>query len=200
MKKKNLLLTALAIGALATSAIAAEAKTEDHHTGKDPMNVELQKLSGMEFEMAFLSDMIHHHKAALDMFKMAEQHAQHDEIKELAKKGTAEQQGEIDKMTGMLKAMGKTADDHQAPAESMSKMKSDMAKLDAAKGAEFDKMFLMMMTEHHHGAIHMAELAKEKSSNAEIKQMAGKMASSQREEIQKMKSWQKAWFGDAKGS
>lgn len=200
MKKKDILLTALAIGVLATSAIAAETKTESHHTGKDPMNVELQKLSGMEFEMAFLSDMVHHHKAALDMFKMAEQRAQHDEIKQLAKKGTAEQQGEIDKMNGMLKSMGKTADDHQEPAESMSKMKADMAKLDSAKGADFDKMFLAMMIEHHHGAIHMAELANEKSSNPEIKQMAEKMASSQREEIKKMKGWQKAWFGGEKTS
>ena len=200
MKKKDILLTALAMGAIATSAIAAETKTEGHHMGKDPMNMELQKLSGMEFEMAFLSDMVHHHKAALDMFKMAEQRAQHEEIKQLAKNGTAEQQGEIDKMSGMLKAMGKTADDHQEPAESMSKMKADMAKLDAAKGAEFDKMFLMMMIEHHHGAIHMAELASEKSSNAEIKPMAEKMAASQREEVKKMKDWQKAWFGGEKSS
>lgn len=197
---KDILLTTLAVGGLATSAIAAETKTEGHHMGKDPMNMELQKLSGMDFEMAFLSDMVHHHKAALDMFKMAEQRAQHDEIKQLAKDGTAEQQGEIDKMNGMLKTMGKTADDHQEPAESMSKMKADMVKLESAEGAEFDKMFLMMMSDHHHGAIHMAELANEKSSNPEIKQMAEKMASSQREEVTKMKDWQKAWFGADKTS
>jgi len=58
----------------------------------------------------------------------------------------------------------------------------------------------MMMIEHHHSAIHMAELANEKSSNAEIKQMAEKMASSQREEVKMMKDWQKAWFGGEKSS
>lgn len=200
MNKNNILLTALAVGALATSAFAAETKTEGHHAGKDPMNMELQKLSGMDFEMAFLSDMVHHHKSALDMFKMAEQRAQHDEIKQLAKKGTAEQQGEIDKMSGMLKSMGKTADDHQEPAESMGKMKADMAKLDDAKGADFDKMFLTMMIEHHHGAVHMAELANEKSDNADIKQMSEKMAASQREDVQKMQGWQKEWFGAEKNS
>lgn len=198
MNKNNILLTALAVGALATSAFAAETKTEGHHAGKDPMNMELQKLSGMDFEMAFLSDMVHHHKSGLDMMKMAEQRAQHDEIKQLAKKGIAEQQGDIDKMTGMLKAMGKTAEDHAEPAESMSKMKADMAKLEAAQGAEFDRMFLMMMTEHHHGAIHMSELAMEKSSKSEMKQMAEKMGSSQREDVQKMKGWQKEWFGGDK--
>jgi hypothetical protein len=36
----------------------------------------------------------------------------------------------------------------------------DMDKLEKASGAEFDKMFLEMMVEHHEGAIEMAQTEK----------------------------------------
>lgn len=57
-------------------------------------------------------------------------------------------------------------------------------------GAEFDKAFIVVMTEHHNKAIEMAKLAKEKSNRREILDLADNIISAQTNENDQMKSWQ----------
>jgi len=60
-------------------------------------------------------------------------------------------------------------------------------------GNEFDKAFLIAMTEHHNCAIEMAKLAKEKSSRKEILDFAENIISAQTKENEQMKLWQSEW-------
>ena len=69
-----------------------------------------------------------------------------------------------------------------------------MPKLEAAKDAEFDKMFLEMMIKHHEGAVQMSGLVKERSNRPELLKFAEKVIKDQTAEIQQMKGWQTAWF------
>jgi uncharacterized protein (DUF305 family) len=62
-----------------------------------------------------------------------------------------------------------------------------MSKLKKAKGAEFDRMFLTMMTKHHQGAIAMAKQEQSKGSYSDAKTMAGTIIAAQQAEIVKMK-------------
>lgn len=57
-------------------------------------------------------------------------------------------------------------------------------------GDEFDKAFIVVMTEHHNKAIEMAKLAKEKSNRREILDLADNIISAQTNENDQMKSWQ----------
>lgn len=57
-------------------------------------------------------------------------------------------------------------------------------------GDEFDKAFIVVMTEHHNKAIEMAKLAKEKSNRKEILNLADNIISAQTNENDLMKSWQ----------
>lgn len=58
----------------------------------------LQGKTGDDFDKAFVSEMIDHHQGAIDMAKLAEKNAKHDEVKSLAKDIIAAQTSEITKM------------------------------------------------------------------------------------------------------
>jgi len=72
--------------------------------------------------------------------------------------------------------------------ESMPGMMSDAdtKKLEAAKGAEFDKMWLDMMIKHHQGAVDMAKTELTQGSNADAKALAQKIIDAQQAEITEM--------------
>jgi uncharacterized protein (DUF305 family) len=126
---------------------------------------------------------------------MAETRASDAEVKSLAAKITAAQQPEIDTMTGWLTAWGQPAPspgmsmpsmDHGAMPGAMSP--ADMEKLEAAKGAAFDKQFLTMMITHHEGAITMAQDEVKDGSNTDAKALAQKIVADQQAEIATMKT------------
>jgi uncharacterized protein (DUF305 family) len=149
-------------------------------------------------DVSFAQMMIQHHREAIAMAAMADGRASAPEVKELATKIEAAQQPEIDTMTQWLTAWGKPVPD---PGMSMGDMghgsmssampgamsEADMAKLEKAKGTEFDKQFLTMMVTHHEGAIEMAQEQVSKGSNPEAKALASKIITDQQAEIATMK-------------
>ncbi len=83
----------------------------DVHSDHDMMTMDdmvhgLEGKTGDEFDEAFLRMMIPHHQGAIDMVKLIEANAKHEELKQLAKDITAAQQREIDMMNGWLKDWG----------------------------------------------------------------------------------------------
>jgi len=63
------------------------------------------------------------------------------------------------------------------------------------QAAPFDRVFIDMMVPHHQGAVEMAKLAQQRGERPEIKQMADAIIRAQNDEISKMKSWRKEWYG-----
>lgn len=58
-----------------------------------------------------------------------------------------------------------------------------------------DAHFIEQMIPHHEDAITMSELALEKATRPEVKELANNIISSQSNEITQMKAWYKDWFG-----
>ena len=56
----------------------------------------------------------------------------------------------------------------------------------AASGADWDRMFLEMMIEHHEGAIEMAEVEVDQGENPDAVALAEKIISDQQAEITQM--------------
>lgn len=56
------------------------------------------------FDKAFLAAMVPHHESAIEMAKPAVERAQHDELRELARKIVDAQARDIDRMNGWLRA------------------------------------------------------------------------------------------------
>ena len=160
------------------------------------MVTSLRPLKGKEFESMFLKDMIHHHESAVEMAQLATTNTKRAELNKLGRDIIAAQKTEIDQMTGWLKKEGESAGSmEQMPG--MEKMMKEMEDLKKAKDAEFDQMFLTMMSAHHKAAVAMSKLVADRTDRAELKQLAGKIIKEQEKEIEQMKGWEKSWSGAA---
>lgn len=87
-------------GGLLVATAATLTGTQEDASSNDMsmMTHNLQNKRSSEFDAAFLSDMIVHHQAAVDMAKLAETRAEHTEIKDLSARIITTQQEEIDQM------------------------------------------------------------------------------------------------------
>jgi uncharacterized protein (DUF305 family) len=142
-------------------------------------------------DVAFAQDMIVHHQGAIEMANMATTQAQSQQVKDLAKRISAAQGPEIDQMTDWLNTWGEmVSGDSMAGMDhsSMPGMMTDdqMNQLMAASGADFDRMFLQMMTTHHQGAIEMANTEQADGSNPQAIALAKSIETSQTAEVAEM--------------
>jgi len=90
------------LGGLIVSIAATQMnKTDDMMGGEmtmSQMSDSLRGKTGDDFDKAFLSGMIEHHQGAIDMAKLAQKSAKHDEIKKMADDIISAQSNEIDMM------------------------------------------------------------------------------------------------------
>ncbi|WP_433249512.1 DUF305 domain-containing protein [Streptosporangium sp. CA-135522] len=149
----------------------------------------------------FAQMMIEHHKQAVEMAELAETRAKSPQVKSLAAKIKAAQEPEIATMTGWLSEWGRPAMPSGGEEHDMSPMPSpgmeghmpgmmtdeDMKKLEAAKGTEFDRMFLQMMTDHHKGAVEMAQMEQKQGVNPAARKLAETIEITQQMEIEQMR-------------
>jgi len=192
----------VSIAALSFSTSTAAQNKESHHSsqsgmGHGPMKMESSpNAAKAPFDLQFIDTVVMHHQSAIEMADLVESRSAHDELKKMAKKMTSDQQGEIQRLQEWKKqwyADKGDAVNMKMPGmvESMKDMPMD--KLTAAKGDEFDAMFIDAMTRHHRGAIKMAEAAQGKAQHPEIKKLAQEVISEQKKEIAQMASWKKEW-------
>jgi len=141
-------------------------------------------------DSSFASDMIVHHRQAIEMAELASSRASSSEVKELAARIAAAQAPEIKTLSGWLTSWGMKPPgdsqgmDHRSMPGMMSQ--AEMSEMSGMTGAGFDEMFLTMMIEHHEGALSMAEAEQSTGKNAEVKAFADKVIADQTAEIAKM--------------
>ena len=127
---------------------------------------EAADLAGIRYtegDVMFMQGMIPHHAQALEMTALLETRTASDRMRQMARRIELSQEDEIAMMQEWLRARGQTVpavDAHHAPGwEPMPGMLTgeEMASLEAAEGAAFDRLFLELMIEHHRGAVTMVE-------------------------------------------
>jgi uncharacterized protein (DUF305 family) len=143
--------------------------------------------------------MITHHAQALGMTALVPARSARDDVRLLAQRIEVSQQGEIALMRRWLEAHG-----HDAPAADAHSMHGagghaampgmltpeEMARLAAATGPEFDRLFLVFMIRHHEGALAMvAELFGTPGAAQEtgVFRLASDVDADQRAEIARMR-------------
>ncbi len=193
MKSKSIL-TLVAV----LTVIAASNGFAHNPGGKpDPINASLEKLKAAEFEQSFLQQMIQHHRSGIEMAKLASAQTTRTELLDFASKMIANQQQEIDKMSGWLKSWYNASPKEVANEAADKEMKMHMSMFSGKRDADFDKAFLEMMPKHHHAAVEMAEQAEKKATHPELKEFAAKLGKDQEQEMKQMKEWAQSWFGPA---
>lgn len=147
-------------------------------------------------DTTFLTDMYPHHAQALDMATMVDGRSTNQAVIALATKIKGEQQPEMDTMTKLLTSFGKPTPStttmggmDMSTASGMTGMMSasDMTRLGTLSGAQFDKTWLTMMTEHHTGAVDMAKTELKNGSNPDAKTLATNIIAAQNAEVTTMK-------------
>jgi uncharacterized protein (DUF305 family) len=142
-------------------------------------------------DIVFAQGMIPHHEQAVEMADVALAHPDVSaDVKELATAVKGAQDPEIKQMQGWLQEWGApaTATGAADPHAGHGMMTGeDMTALEAAKGDEFNRMWMSMMIEHHSGAITMAEDVLETSEDAAVKSLAEAIVTAQKAEIEQMK-------------
>ncbi len=151
------IVAALAVAALAPGVAAAQATAAD--SGRPPFNAA---------DVRFMSGMIDHHAQAILMAGWAPSHGASASVRALCERIVVGQRDEIGLMQRWLRERGLPVPDGNAshahdmpgmdhPAALMPGMltPTQLAQLDAARGPEFDRLFLTFMIQHHQGAITM---------------------------------------------
>jgi uncharacterized protein (DUF305 family) len=153
-------------------------------------------------DVAFMQGMIGHHAQALTMTALVPTRGGRDDIRLLAERIRASQVSEIAQMRQWLLARGEAApaaDEphpmagmHGADHARMPGMatEEEMARLAAASGAEFDRLFLELMIRHHEGALTMvADLFATNGAGQEpeLFRLASDVDADQRAEIARMR-------------
>lgn len=148
------------------------------------------------YDLQFLDTMARHHEGAVKMAALAQKNGAHAELKELARAIADSQEQEIVRMQQWRKSW--FGDDARAVNMDMAGMKGsmhgmDMSKLEAARGNEFDLLFIDMMIPHHEGAVEMGKQAARQARHEKLKQFANQVVSAQEAEIRTMKDWRAQW-------
>ncbi len=184
MKRMTAIAASLALGLALMTACSATSTTtvEDDASFNDA-------------DVQFATDMIAHHAQALSMVDLTVDKDISPQVEALADDIRMAQTPEIEQMAGWLEgwgepvpATGRDHAGHDMAAMDMPGMASmdDMAALENADGPEFEQMFLSMMTEHHQGAIEMAQTELDEGANPAAKKLAQEIISAQEQEIAQM--------------
>ena len=142
-------------------------------------------------DVTYAQMMIVHHAQALEMTELVPDRSRSAAVKALAQRISAAQKPEIAVMRDWLTSYKKPQNPQgHAGHEAMPGMATDaqLARLRAAKGAAFDRLFLTLMITHHEGAITMATDVKSQGNNIQAEEMADDVVAQQTSEIARMRS------------
>ncbi|MFF5445708.1 DUF305 domain-containing protein [Streptomyces sp. NPDC012888] len=145
-------------------------------------------------DFAYVQRMIEHHRQALTMSALAPDRASAEPVKRLAQRIAAAQRPEIAAMEAWLARHPAPGGGHGAghghDHASMPGMATgaQLDQLRAARGADFDRLFLSLMTAHHQGAVTMAGEALSGGNNVAVEEMANEVVAQQTSEIERMRA------------
>jgi len=170
------LLAAVALSACATSPSAKQSSVVPTPTGPvDPVYVAKARSDSMRLpytdkDVEFMSHMIGHHAQAIAMSRWAPTHGASPAVQRLADRIINAQQDEIGIMQRWLRDRLKPVPDATPNGMKMTMggmehvmlmpgmlTEAQMKELDAARGPEFDRLFLTYMIQHHKGAVSMVK-------------------------------------------
>ena len=148
-----------------------------------------QSASDLEMnEYMFAQMMIPHHQQAVDMSDLALKKSSNPRILDLAQRIKSAQSSEIIQMQSWLggKEANSMMTDHSGHSMGGMLTEEEFSKLEASFGVTFDSLFLEGMIAHHEGALDMARLIKD-TTTQEVNSFGLNVVEVQSEEIREMR-------------
>lgn len=141
-------------------------------------------------DVEFVTQMIPHHRQALQMSALAPDRAADPRIRAVAARIDAVQGPEIAVLEAWLARQERFVDGHSGHGAHPMPGLATAAQLDelaATTGPAFDRLFVELMTAHHQGAISMAEELGLRGTDITVGEIARDVAATQRAEIVRMR-------------
>lgn len=145
-----------------TKILQPGAPGQETRTISTAQATDLSKVQATTADVTFMQGMIGHHAQAVEMVALVNDRTANPSMKMLGLRIQVSQEDEMDMMRKWLAERGAAVPGPHAHHESGGFMpgmltSEEMAALAAAKGVEFDRLFLQGMIKHHGGAITMVE-------------------------------------------
>ena len=148
-------------------------------------------------DVGFMIDMSEHHDQAVRMALMELAHGQDPTVRGFAQDVLLFQRSELGAMGVLLDEQGAVRPDLDPDRSAMAWMnmatpsgampgmatEEQLARLEAARGLDADRLFLELMSAHHEGGLHMAEYAADHGSDSRVRALAARMAKYQEIEV-----------------
>ena len=155
---------------------------------------DLSKVQATQADVKFMQGMIGHHAQALEMVELLKTRTANEGMKKLALRIEVSQEDEIKMMQEWLQRRGQPLPDPHAHHKGGMLMPGmltadEMTRLAAAKGVEFDRLFLEGMIKHHGGALTMVQelfASPGAGQESDIFAFASDVDADQRMEIERM--------------
>jgi len=211
MSKKTKIITVIVVAILALATImfvyrdslfrsvSVQLPAADSQVDKtSSMYRQYAEMTGETYDRSFIANMIAHHQGAVDMAKLAQKNAKHQELKDMANDIISAQEKETSEMMAWQKewgypsTSGDTMMDHGAMGM-MDEMEGMAAELRGKTGDDFDKVFIEQMIMHHQSAIDMAAPGTVNANHQEVKNLTRAIVAAQSKEIVQMMQRQKDW-------
>ncbi|WP_022889032.1 DUF305 domain-containing protein [Agromyces italicus] len=188
--RKLLITAAAAVTALALAGCADTSMTGMDHGGDPSSNPSTDSNTASAAgangaDIAFATMMIPHHEQAVEMSELLLAEPELGEpVRALAEGVMAAQQPEIDQLRDWLAEWGQEEVDMGGMDHGDGMMsEDDLAVLEAAAGAEAERLYLEQMIVHHEGAVAMAEAEIADGAHPDAVAMAERIVATQSDEI-----------------
>lgn len=180
----------------AVVALAACGEQQEIATQAPPVKTEPPpKMRGNGIDRAFVSEMVPHHRSAVEMAKLARRYSERPQIRQLSKAIIDTQNAEIRRMRGLSRRLADAGVRKRRLGMTAHEMGTHMNPRALRRAEPFDRAFLDMMIPHHEGAIRMAQVQLERGRNRTVKRLAETIVDAQTAEIATMHQWRIQWFG-----
>ena len=159
------------------------------------MTNDVSKVSD-DVSVGFLRDMKTHHAQAVEMSEIVHRRSDDPTLNYLAFDILSTQQGQIGIMTGWLDLSRQTQSGggdvmawmgHEGPRPGMATA-DDIAELKTLPVPQMEEQYLLLMIEHHRGALGMAQHAADNAASFDVANLARNMHDGQASEIELMRN------------
>lgn len=170
ISRGGLLAAGLFLVVASFSSVSAQVRDTQSSQGDPPARPDLVRQPYNSADVEFMSGMIPHHAQAVLIAGWAASHGARPDVRILCERMVVAQRDEIEFMRNWLRDRGQAVPDAKATHHrmKMNGVEHDMlmpgmlspaqlAQLDKARGAEWDRLFMTFMIQHHEGAIKMVD-------------------------------------------
>jgi uncharacterized protein (DUF305 family) len=184
--------TRIAFVAVAACAIglASACTSPEHHAATTSSALGAEQADHNADDIAFAQSMVPHHEQAIEMAQMVPTNTENQQLVGLANQVISTQVPEVQALRAWLMqwqdASGHDPAKHEGTPMAGMVSEATMDKLRTLHGADFDRLWLTSMIEHHRGAIAMAQQEVARGKNPDVIYLAKSIVTAQQAEIDQM--------------